>query len=64
VRYFLTFLASGAAVAAIALLYGRGGFALLLGTTAMIALGFVVATAVMAALVNGVEKGRAVAPAE
>src|SRR6266566_1518666 len=63
VRYFLTFLASGAAVAAIALLYGRGGFALLLGTTAMIALGFVVATAVMAVLVNGVEKGRAVAPA-
>ncbi len=64
VRYFLTFLASGAAVAAIALLYGRGGFALLLGTTAMIALGFVVATAVMAVLVNGVEKGHAVAPAE
>jgi len=64
VRYFLTFLASGAAVTAIALLYGRGGFALLLGTTAMIALGFVFATAAIAVLVNGVEKGRAVAPAE
>src|SRR5262249_7533417 len=47
VRYFLTFLAAGAAVTAIALLYGRGGFDLVLGTTATIALGFVVATAVI-----------------
>src|SRR6266567_106426 len=59
VRYFLTFLAAGAAVTAIAFLYGRGGFALLLGTTAMIALGFVFATAAIAVLVNGVEKERA-----
>src|SRR5438445_11043334 len=64
VRYFLTFLASGAAVTAIAFLYGRGGFALRLGTTAIIALGFVFATAAIAVLVNGVEKGRVVAPAE
>jgi len=64
VRYCLTFLASGAAVTAIAFLYGRGGFALLLGTTAMIALGFVFATAAIAVLVNGAEKGRAIAPAE
>jgi len=37
-----------------------------LGTTAFIALGFVFATAVIAVLVNGVEKqrSRAVAPAE
>jgi MFS family permease len=66
VRYFLTFLVSGAAVSAIALLHGRGGFGLVLGVTAVIALGFVVATAVIAVLVNGVEKerARAVAPAE
>ena len=66
VRYFLTFLVSGAAVSAIALLHGRGGFGLVLGTTAVIALGFVVATAAIAVLVNGVEKERtrAVAPAE
>ncbi len=66
VRYFLTFLAAGAAVTAIAFLYGRGGFDLVLGTTATIALGFVVATAVIAVLVNGVEKqrSRVVAPAE
>jgi MFS family permease len=66
VRYFLTFLVSGAAVSAIAILHGRGGFGLVLGTTAVIALGFVFATAAIAALVNGVEKerARAAAPAE
>src|SRR5262249_17321434 len=65
VRYFLTFLAAGAAVTAIALLYGRGGFDLVLGTTATIALGFVFATAAIAVLGNGVEKqrSRVVAPA-
>jgi MFS family permease len=66
VRYFLTFLVSGAAVGTIAFLHGRGGFGLVLGMTAVIALGFVVATAAIAILVNGVEKERtrAVAPAE
>ena len=66
VRYFLTFVVSGAAVAIIALLYARGGFGLVLGSTAAIAFIFVIATAVIALLVNGVEKGRvrAVAPAE
>ena len=66
VRYFLTFLVSGAAVSAIAILYGRGGFDLVLATTAVIALGFVFATTVIAFLVNGVEKERlgAVVPAE
>jgi len=64
VRYFLTFVVSGAAVSMIALLHGQGGFGLVLAITAVIALGFVVATAVIAILVNGVEKARAVAPAE
>jgi MFS family permease len=66
VRYFLTFLAAGAAVTALAFLYARGGFTLVLGTTAIIALGFVFATATIAVLVSGVEKtrARAVAPAE
>jgi len=59
VRYFLTFLVSGAAVSVIAILYGRGGFGLVLGTTAVIALGFVVATAVIAVLVNTVERQKA-----
>jgi hypothetical protein len=65
VRYFLTFLVSGAAVSAIAVLHGRGGFGFVLAVTSVIALGFVLATAVIAALVNGVEKrSRVVAPAE
>jgi MFS family permease len=65
VRYFLTFLVSGAAVSAIAVLHGRGGFGLVLAVTSMIALGFVVATAVVAVLVHGVEKRyRVAAPAE
>jgi hypothetical protein len=66
VRYFLTFLVSGAAVSTIAVLYGRGGFDLVLGVTAVVALGFVVATAAIAVLVNDVEKerARAIAPAE
>jgi predicted MFS family arabinose efflux permease len=66
VRYFLTFLVSGAAVPMIAILYGHGGFGLVLTTTAVIALGFVFATVVIAVLVNAVERERprAVVPAE
>ena len=66
VRYFLTFLVSGAAVSTIAVLHGRGGFDLVLHVTAIIAFGFVVGTGAIAVLVNGVEKERvrAVAPAE
>ena len=66
VRYFLTFLVSGAAVSLIAVLYGRGGFDLVLGVAAVIALGFVFGTVAIAVLVNGVEKERlrAVAAAE
>ncbi|MGH6771262.1 MAG: MFS transporter [Xanthobacteraceae bacterium] len=62
VRYFLTFLVSGAAVSMIALLHGRGGFDLVLGITAAIALGFVFATAAIALLVHGVEKERSRIP--
>ena len=66
VRYFLTFVVAGAAVSTIAFLHGRGGFDLVLAVTMVIALGFVVGTALIALLVNGVEKerARAAAPAE
>jgi hypothetical protein len=64
VRYFLTFMVSGAAVSMIALLYGRGGFDLVLGTTAVIALGFLVAVIAIAMIANGVEKTRTLQPAE
>jgi MFS family permease len=65
-RYFLTFLSSGAAVSLIAFLHNRGGFDLVLAATAVIALGFVIATAMIAALVNSTERERAriAAPAE
>ena len=65
-RYFLTFLSSGAAVSLIGFLHNRGGFDLVLTATAVIALGFVIATAMIAALVNGAERERAriAAPAE
>jgi predicted MFS family arabinose efflux permease len=58
VRYFVTFLASGAAVSLIAFLHGRGGFDLVLSAMALIALGFVIGTCTIAVLVSGVEKER------
>jgi MFS family permease len=65
VRYFLTFMVSGVAVAMIAFLYGRGGFDLVLGATAVIALGFLVAVLLIALIANGVEKAGVVQqPAE
>jgi MFS family permease len=65
VRYFITYLISGAAVAMIAFLHARGGFDLVLGVTAVVAFGFVVGTAAIAVLVNGVERERKIAqPAE
>jgi biotin transporter BioY len=46
----------------IALLYGRGGFGLVLGATALVAMGFLVAAVLIAVLANGVEKSRVVQP--
>jgi predicted MFS family arabinose efflux permease len=63
VRYFLSFAVSGAAVSIIWLLHERGGFVLVLATTAAIALALAVLTVIVAALVNGVERERARAPA-
>ena len=66
VRYFLTFVSAGAAVAIIAFLHGRGGFDLVL--TAITAIAAVLLAAVLAfvVLVSGVERDRrrAVQPAE
>ena len=65
VRYFITYLISGAAITMIAFLHSRGGFDLVLGTIAVIALGFVIGTAAVALLVSGVEReSRVVQPAE
>jgi MFS family permease len=64
VRYFITFMISGVAVSMIAVLYGRGGFGLVLGTTAIVAMGFLVAVIAIAILANGVERARLPQPAE
>jgi MFS family permease len=64
VRYFITFMISGVAVSMIALLYARAGFGLVLGATAIIAMGFLVAAIVIAILANGLERARLPQPAE
>ena len=56
VRYFITYVISGAAITMIAFLHSRGGFDLVLTVTAVIAMGFVIGTAGVALLVNGVER--------
>ena len=65
VRYFITYLISGAAISLIAFLHSRGGFDLVLSVTAVIAFGFVIGTMGVALLVNGVERQfKAPQPAE
>jgi MFS family permease len=67
VRYCVTFMISGVAVSMIALLHARGGFSLVLGVTAVVALGFLIGAIQIAILANGVEKARveiAAQPAE
>ena len=56
VRYFLTFMTSGIAVSMIAFLYGRGGFPLVLGTTAFVALAFLIAVVAIAYIAANVER--------
>ena len=66
VRYFLTFVSSGAAVSIIAFLYSRGGFDLLLMAVAAIAAVFLIGVLGIVFLVAGVERARSEAaqPAE
>ena len=45
-------------------LYGRGGFGLVLSATALIALGFLIAVLLIAAIASSVEKTRVLQPAE
>lgn len=66
VRFFLSFISSGLAVSMIAALYGKGGFALVLGMTTICAVVFAVCTALIAFLASRVEhpKKAGVQPAE
>ena len=58
VRYFLTFMSSGVAVSMIAFLYGRGGFPLVLSSTAFLALAFLLAVLAIALIAANVERER------
>jgi hypothetical protein len=64
VRYFLTFVSSGAAVSAIAFLHSRGGFDLVLTMIAACAAVLLVAVLGFVGLVSTAETRRSVQPAE
>jgi hypothetical protein len=65
VRYFLTFIASSAAVVLITQLYGRGGFDLVLAAVAATGLMMLLGVYAMAVVVHGAEAAhRAAQPAE
>ena len=59
VRYFLTFVSSGVAVSALAFLYSRGGFTLVMGVTVLFAFAFLAAAVMIAMLAIGVERNHA-----
>lgn len=63
-RFFLNFTLAGPAVWGIGRLYDQGGFSLVLWITAMVAAVFVANSLLITALVSGVERHRAQAPAE
>jgi predicted MFS family arabinose efflux permease len=58
VRYLLTFMVSGASASMIVLLYGRGGFDLILGATAAMALGFLAVVLAIAMIAHRIEATR------
>lgn len=65
VRFFLAFISSGAAIGIISALHGRGGFFLVLAVTALCAVLFLAASALIAALAHRAERAQpAVLPAE
>jgi MFS family permease len=64
VRFFLAFITSGLAVAAIAFLHGRGGFGLVLLLTTACAALFVFAVVGIAVLAAKIESGARMQPAE
>jgi MFS family permease len=65
VRYFLLFISAGAAIGMISILHDSGGFALVLGVNAVIALLLFLATLALVAMIISVEgKQRSPQPAE
>ena len=65
VRYFLLFISAGAAIGMISLLHKSGGFTLVLGVNAVIALVICLSTVAMTWMINGIEaRHLAAQPAE
>jgi len=64
VRYFLLFISAGAAIGMIALLHETGGFSLVLGVNAVIALLLFVTTLALVAMIISVEGRQRTQPAE
>ncbi|HTM73663.1 MAG TPA: MFS transporter [Pseudolabrys sp.] len=64
VRYFLLFISAGAAIGMISLLHETGGFALVLGVNAVIALLLFVTTLALVAMIVSVEGRQRTQPAE
>jgi MFS family permease len=65
VRYFLLFISAGVAIAMISILHERGGFAMVLGANAAIALVMFLSTLGLVAVINNVEASHTAAqPAE
>ncbi|MDI1345653.1 MAG: MFS transporter [Pseudolabrys sp.] len=65
VRYFTLFISAGVAIAMISLLHKSGGFALVLGANAIVALAMFIATLGLVTLIYGIEARHAAAqPAE
>jgi MFS family permease len=64
VRYFLLFISAGVAIGMISLLHESGGFALVLGVNAVIALLLFVTTLALVAMIISVEGRQRTQPAE
>lgn len=64
VRYFTLFISAGVAIAMISLLHKSGGFALVLGANAIVALAMFLATLGLVTLIYGIETRHAAQPAE
>jgi MFS family permease len=64
VRYFITYVISGAAASMIAFFYSRGGFDQVLAATALVAVAFVIGSLLVTVLVSGVERRSVAQPAE
>lgn len=65
VRFFLLFISAGLSIAAISLLHNAGGFSMVLGTNAAVALGLFLSTLVLVAVVARIEtRHAATQPAE